>query len=76
MEGVEVPGLTRQNFRELDAKAICHVIDGRDGYVGTRLLPLDVGFQIDVKVGGHVLGRDVAGLANAADAFANGDEIS
>ena len=71
-----MPGLTRQDFRELDAKAICHVIDGRDGYVGTRLLPLDVGFQIDIEIGGHVLGRDVAGLANAADAFANGDEIS
>lgn len=76
VEGVEMSGLARQDLRELDAKAICHVIDGRDGHVGTRLLPLDVSFQINVKVGGHVLGRYVAGLADASDALANGDEIS
>lgn len=46
------------------------------GTSAPRLLPLDIGFQIDIEIGGHVLGRDVAGLADAADAFANGDEIS
>ena len=76
VEGVEMPRLARQDLGELNADAVGHMVDGGNRYVGSGLFPRGVGLEIDVEVGCHILGRDVACLADASYALANGGEIS
>ena len=69
--GVELGGGARQDLGELHAELARHVVDGGNGHARARRLPALVALDVHLEVLGHLLGRHIAGLAQALHALAN-----